>query len=186
MNIRIKSAAIILATLSSATATASTLTTDISNDAFKVEIATGNFAKDTHFAASAMHNDDTDVNLFTGTAAVVGNISRQPNFTAGLGGRLYYADTNGDDMQALGLGGFAKYRIPEIQGLSLQGELFYAPGIVASDELDNQFELGLRANYQLLPNGAVYAGYRHIKADIENGGEFVLDNGFHLGFEFSF
>lgn len=186
MTIKIKSIAILSSMVFAGTTAASTLTTDLSNHAIKVEIATGNFAKDTHFAVSAAHNDDKDVNLFTATGAVVGQLAQQRNLSAGLGARLYYADTNSEDMQALGLGGFTKYNVPQVAGLSIMGELFYAPGITASDDLDNQFELGLRANYQLLPNGAVYLGYRHIKADVENSDNLVLDNGFNLGFEFSF
>ncbi|EWH11557.1 YfaZ family protein [Catenovulum agarivorans DS-2] len=164
---------------------ASYLTADISNDAFKAEISSDRLVQNAQVTATAIATDD-DANLFALGAVVAGPVQEMPDVVAGLGGKIYFNDINDENMQAFALGGYAKYQIPSAKHISLTGEFYYAPGITASDDIDYQTDLNLRVSYQLLPNGAFFAGYRHIQVNIENGRNLSLDKGIHLGFEFQF
>lgn len=161
------------------------LTADISNDAFKAEISSDKLIQNAQITATGIATDD-DANLFAISAVVAGPVQELPDVIAGLGGKVYFNDVNDDNMQAFALGGFAKYQIPSAKNVSLLAEFFYAPGITASDDIDYQTDLNLRVSYQLLPNGAFFAGYRHIQVNLENSADVTLDKGLHLGFEFQF
>ncbi len=166
-------------------ASASFLTADLSNDAFKVEIGSDRLVQDVQLSAAAIGTDD-DVSVFNLTGLMAGPIQGQPNLTAGLGGRAYISDIYDETVQAFALGGQAGYTLPRNPAISFQGQFFYAPGILMSDDFDYQTDLSVRANYQLLPNGSVYVGYRYLKANLENGPNITLDKGLNLGFEFKF
>ncbi|WP_440903677.1 YfaZ family outer membrane protein [Catenovulum sp. SX2] len=161
------------------------LTADISNDAFKAEISSDKLVQNARITATGIATDD-DANLFAVSAVVAGPVQEIENVTAGLGGKLYFNDVNDENMQAFALGGYAEYQVPNAKNVSLLAEFFYAPGITASDDIDYQTDLNLRVSYQLLPNGAFFAGYRRIQVNIENGRNVSLDKGLHLGFEFQF
>ncbi|WAJ70021.1 YfaZ family outer membrane protein [Catenovulum adriaticum] len=166
-------------------ASANFLTADLSNDAFKIEIGSDRLVQDVQLSAAATGTDD-DVSVFSFTGMMAGPIQGQPNLTAGLGGRLYLSDIYDENVQGFALGGQAIYRLPQNPAVSFQGQFFYTPDILMSDDFDYQTDLSLRANYQLLPNGSVYVGYRHLKANTENGPNFTLDKGINIGFEFKF
>ncbi|MER2490963.1 YfaZ family outer membrane protein [Catenovulum sediminis] len=184
MNIKYTALAV-TSLLASFSLSADQLTADLSNDAFKVEITSERLIPDVRLSLSGLGTDD-DVNVFAATAVMAGPVQQYKEINAGLGARLYYADAYDNNMQAFALGGFAQYNIPTAKEVSLIGEFFYAPGITSSDDIDYQTDLNVRVNYQLLPNGAVYAGYRYLQTNIEDSRNLILDKGIHLGFEFSF
>ncbi|MCU4677737.1 YfaZ family protein [Catenovulum sp. 2E275] len=178
-----------LLTAAALPASANFLTTDLSNDAFKIEIGSDRLVQDVQLSAAAIATDN-DISIFSFTGMMAGPIQGQPNLVAGLGSKAYFIDIdNGaadESVQALALGGSAKYTLPRNPAISFQGQFFYAPGILMSDDFDYQTDLSLRANYQLIQNGSVYVGYRYLKANADAGPNFTLDKGLNLGFEFKF
>lgn len=129
---------------------------------------------------------------FHGSLLVTGDAGAQEaNVTAGLGGRLVALDTDepgGGDATggALALGGMFEARLPAFNRL---GAIFYAYGAPKAStfgDFEGYFEYAGGIDYQVLRDASVYVGYRQIKVDVENVGDFTVDNGWHLGLKLNF
>ena len=106
----------------------------------------------------------------------------------GLGGKLFYADTDSvfDDELLLGLGGFLRYTIPQYNRFSVSGQAYFAPDVLSFGDSEQFFELEARISYNVLREADIYLGARYITIEFENGGDFTLDNGLHAGIQLRF
>lgn len=129
---------------------------------------------------------------FHGGLLVTGDAgAAQANVMAGLGGRLVALDTDepgGGDATggALALGGMFEARLPAFNRI---GAIFYAygaPKASAFGDFEGYLEYAAGIDYQVLRDASLYAGYRQIKVDVENVGDFTVDNGWHLGLGLNF
>ena len=64
--------------------------------------------------------------------------------------------------------------------------IYYGPNVVVSSPASSITELGLRAEYQILPQAFAYIGYRSFNVALASGGNDMIDNGFHLGVRIMF
>lgn len=113
------------------------------------------------------------------------NWSQSGTFVISLGGRIYYAGSDNQDLSALGFGG--AMRFSPVHRVGVGAHLYYAPTITSWMDAKNFREAGVRVDYQLLPQAFVYVGYRNIEADFENGVNNVeLDDDAHIGFKLLF
>lgn len=132
---------------------------------------------------------------------LIGDAGVGPNpLHAGLGGQFYYInpdfpdlpgpgdgplDFDSDAGEALAVGGFLQYQLPDYNRIGFGAHIYYAPGVIAFGGLDRFLEYGVRADYQVLRNANVYIGYRQVKADF--GADFYnMDSGFHIGMQLNF
>ncbi|MBQ0732629.1 MAG: hypothetical protein KBT75_18140, partial [Oleispira antarctica] len=95
---------------------------------------------------------------------------------------------NGDvDGGALGVGGFFRYQISQVPGLSTAGYAYYAPSVVSFDNTENLADTDLRIQYGLLPTARIYMGYRYSRYKLEGiKKEFMLEEGIHFGLKVDF
>lgn len=129
---------------------------------------------------------DDNGEVYAFTARTQGQLADRSPVKGGFGGRVYHASPDsGDSIQALGIGGFIGFSVPEIDDFSVEVELYYAPSIMITDNFDNMTDLQFRASYQLFENAAVYAGFRNIEVEIGDF-NFEFADGFHLGFSAQF
>jgi len=115
-----------------------------------------------------------------------GQIGSNANLTGDLGIKGYVIDPDADNVYALALGGRLNYAIQEVEGLSVTGELFYAPSITVSSDIENVIDLHVRANYALFEKGELYAGVRNYKLGLENQSDYKFDTGPFFGIQLSF
>ena len=87
---------------------------------------------------------------------------------------------------AISIGGRASGLLPTSLPLRAYGELYYAPSITVSNDIEDLLELEVGLEYQASNNASVYLGYRQIKIDLENKKATNLDNQFHIGIAFNF
>jgi len=107
--------------------------------------------------------------------------------TAGIGMRGIFWDQSRADGGALGLGGCATVKIPNVPGLSFTGGLHYAPSILSFGDSDDMTSLELRGSYRVIRNAELFAGYRYLNTDIENSSRDVnLDEGVMAGMKIFF
>lgn len=108
--------------------------------------------------------------------------------TAGLGFRAIGWDSERGNVDggAVGLGGFATVNVPDAPGLSFTGGLHYAPSILAFGDSEDMTSLELRANYRVIRNAEVFAGYRYLNTDLENRRDIHLDEGVLVGMKLFF
>lgn len=164
-------------------ANADSFSADINDDAVKFQYNATNTGSNLDFNASILHHDD-DGEIYSAGAQVEGRSLQQSNISGSLGGKVYYIDLEGDaDGVAVGLGGFVNIGIPQIEGLNIQAELYYAPSVLSFNDIEHHVDFSTKAKYRILENGSVYLGYRRANVDIKDYGDGDLDKGFHIGIE---
>ncbi|MGH6961724.1 MAG: YfaZ family outer membrane protein [Dongiaceae bacterium] len=119
--------------------------------------------------------------LVTGDAG-----ARDATVTAGLGGRVFALGGDGTDGGGLGLGGMVDARLPSFNRIGLIAYLYGAPEASTFGDLEGWFEYAVSVDYQVLRGASMYVGYRQLKVDLENFGNFTVDNGFHIGMRLKF
>lgn len=108
---------------------------------------------------------------------------------AGLGGHLFWIDskTKGrDDGQAMPIGGFVRYTIPDHDRFSVGGSAYFAPSVLSFGDVDQYYEYNFWAGYHVLRDGVVYVGYRRIEAQFDGSPDVIFDTGVHVGIRLRF
>lgn len=179
----------LLATSLCASAYANDLTIDIGNDVLKAEFTTEQVSENTQFAIAGLTTED-DTHLISLKGLVTGTLKQHKYISAALGAKVSFASLDNavvdENIQALALGGEVIFTVPDVPEVSLEVGIYYAPAITLSDDLDYLSDVNLRVSYKLIENGSVYVGYRNIKAAHDNGADYTIDSGAHVGFQFSF
>jgi len=91
-----------------------------------------------------------------------------------------------DTVYGLALGVELRYYPESINRLAFSSQIYYGPNVVVSSPASSITELGLRAEYQILPQAFAYFGYRSFNVALSGGGNDLIDNGFHLGVRIMF
>ncbi len=140
-----------------------------------------------YWDAGLLYSDDSDAWIGHLGLQVVGDTAaRNASIRAGLGGRLYFVNSDPGDGAALGLGGNVTLSVPQYNRIALRGHAYFAPNIVAFHDLDQFFEYGVALQYQLLKENYVYVGYRQIRVDTSHHGHQTLDTGILVGLRLRF
>lgn len=141
-----------------------------------------------YFGAGLLYSGDRSTKMGHLGLQVTGNANAQQlSVRVGLGGRLYYADSDPGSGAALGLGGHFAAKLPRYNRFSLRGRVFFAPKVLAFQDFSQFYEYGLDVDYQVLRRAYIYAGYRQVEAKISRTGETVpLDTGFLVGLRLGF
>ncbi len=176
----------IAATLVAPCAMASSLDVDLNNDALKAQFNASDAKADLGLSGAILLTDDHG-EAYSVTLRTQGVLADQEHIRGGFGGRAYHiapAPFDGS-FQSLAVGGYLDVTIPEFTDLTLSVELYYAPSITTTDDVDNVSDFGLRASYQLFQNASAYIGLRYLEAEIENF-DIEIDDGAHIGFTLQF
>ncbi|WP_254276174.1 YfaZ family outer membrane protein [Halomonas sp. 3H] len=106
----------------------------------------------------------------------------------GVGARWTQYDTDVGKGGGLGLGGYGYVYLPNLPEVSLGGYGYYTPGAVTSRDLDDGYEIGVRARYAFAPNVDGYVGLRQLGADFDSDGSGTrtLDRGAQVGVRLRF
>lgn len=174
----------ILSALSvSQTAMADILSGDINNNTLKLQYIGTNTGSNLDFEGALLYNRK-DGRLFNIGARVAGDSLVGSELKGALGGRLYYVSPKGPvDGTAFAIGGEIDYTPPQVSGLGISAELYYAPSVLTVDKLDNLFDVSLKVKYRVIENGSVYIGARQITADTSKYGEADIDKSLHVGMQ---
>jgi len=119
--------------------------------------------------------------LVTGDAG-----AERANVTAGLGGRIAVLDVEEVTGGALALGGMVEARLPAFNRIGAVLYAYGAPKASSFGDLEGYLEYSLGLDYQVLRAASVYLGYRQLKVDVKDVGNFTVDNGWHLGLRLTF
>lgn len=104
----------------------------------------------------------------------------------GVGARAYLYDADEDEGGGLGVGGKFRWTWPTHNRIGLGGFVYYAPPVVAFDDIDSLVDADVRLEYLVLRRAGVYVGYRHVAVELENGDDETFDSGAHVGFRLKF
>lgn len=141
---------------------------------------------DIGFGILFTENDDYQLNagiLVTGNPA--GN---NKAFQFGIGGKVTIVtlDAADEEVGALAIAGQFRYVIASETPIAFVAGIAYAPSITAFSGADEYLEYDFSIELEVTPSARAYIGYRNIEYDLENGAEFELDDGAHVGVKFEF
>lgn len=129
------------------------------------------------------NTNDSETMLHGGILVSGENWSKSGTFDISLGGRVVYAEPGNLDMFAVAFGG--RLRFSPIPRLGIGGHVYIAPDITSFMDSDGYDEIGIRVDYQILPQAFVYLGQREVEVDFGNS-TVELDDEVHIGFKMTF
>jgi hypothetical protein len=118
---------------------------------------------------------------------------RQPSesnpLTLGVGARAYLGqlDSPDRDIFAAAIGVEVRYTIAGIMPKSVYLTAHYAPEITSFADVEDVYDYNLGFQIEILPQTTAFLGYRHIEVDVEDLGDYELDDDrIHVGVRFTF
>ena len=167
-------------------ASANELFLDLNSDAAQARFdATHHSRFDYSLALLISDEDDFDSTVLSAGMWTKGKALVEDALEGGLGFKLYHIDTDYEDVQALSLGGNLSFDIKQVEGLRIDLDLYYAPDILITDDLDNLWDMTLRVHYQLFENGSVYGGFRNLEVGNDGGPDADISDGPIIGIQLS-
>lgn len=112
--------------------------------------------------------------------------SNAPGFSVGVGMKGLVANTKGTNDSALALGGMMRYSPPAASRLGIIGLVYFSPKITTFGDADRYTETGVKLEFVIIPQAAVYLGYRRIQFGLKAAPDVILDDGVHVGVRISF
>jgi len=167
---------------------AAELDINVNNDAARLTYAWQVPERDLRFDAGWLHHQDRgDVGHLGLNLVGLASAGRNP-VRGGLGGKLFYTNSDLIDESgfALGLGGFLAYTPPAYNRFSVSAHVYFAPDVLAFSGADGYQEFEARLSYNVLREADIYLGARYAKADFDDRGDALIDNGLHVGIQLRF
>lgn len=159
-----------------------TLDLSLNNKAVFVDWTTQLPDTELNLGAGLLHHQDNG-DVYFGNIFVADNVNKQAAILAGVGGRVYYIDSDKGDNTgtAIGLGGFINWEIPTVPNLSIRSDLYYAPDVLSFDEVERYLDFSARVQYRIIEQAWLYVGYRNAEVKPTAGSDQTMDEGGHLG-----
>jgi hypothetical protein len=118
--------------------------------------------------------------LATGETRVKGS-----KLEGGVGGKFYVASADDNELSALALGGQMRLYFGD-GPFAVSGYVFYAPSVVTFLDGERFWEVGIRAEVELIKGSFVYIGLRQVRAEFENNAKADIDKGGFAGLQIRF
>ncbi len=165
-------------------AAAGSVDLNLSNHSIEAKFYANAGAADWTFGG--LYNRDTkDRALNVGLLATGDTAIGNSRFEGGLGGKLYSVTVGNSDVLALALGGQVRW-FPGNGSFALGTYVFYAPHVVTLLDGQQFFDVGVRAEVEVIRNSFVYVGYRQVQAELDNNVKVNVDKGAFVGMQIKF
>jgi len=131
---------------------------------------------------------ESDNFLMSAGLSMIGEVgSHAPGLQGGVSIKAYGVSLDGGaDVGALTMGGKLWFVPPAMSRAGLIAQLNFGPDITTFGDAKRFWDFRARAEYEVLPEAAVYVGYRKVRATLENSVDVDLDKGWHVGLRMSF
>jgi len=165
-------------------AAAGSVDVNLSNDTIEAKFYANAGAADWVFGG--LYNRDTkDRDLYVGLLATGDSAVGKSRIEGGLGGKLYSVTVGDSDVAALALGGQLRW-FPGNGSFALGAYAFYAPHVVTFLDGQRFFDIGVRAEVEVIRNSFVYVGYRQVQAELDDNTKLNVDKGAFVGMQIKF
>jgi len=165
-------------------AAAGSVDLNLSNHSIEAKFYANAGAADWTFGG--LYNRDTrDRALNVGLLATGDSAIGNSRFEGGLGGKVYSVAVGNADVLALALGGQMRW-FPGNGSFALGAYVFYAPHVVTLLDGQRFFDVGVRAEVELIRNSFLYVGYRQVQAELDNQVKLNVDKGAFIGVQIKF
>ncbi len=165
-------------------AAAGSVDLNLSNHSIEAKFYANAGAADWTFGG--LYNRDTkDRALNVGLLATGDTAIGNSRFEGGLGGKLYSVTVGNGDVLALALGGQVRW-FPGNGSFALGTYVFYAPHVVTLLDGQQFFDVGVRAEVEVIRNSFLYVGYRQVQAELDNNVKINVDKSAFVGMQIKF
>jgi len=163
---------------------AASVDVNLSNDTIEGKFYGNAGAADWTFGG--LYNRDTrDRALNVGLLATGESAFGNDRVEGGLGGKIYSVTVGSGDVVALALGGQLRW-FPGNGSFALGTYAFYAPHVVTLMDGQKFFDVGVRAEVEVIRNSFVYVGYRQVQAELDNNVKLNVDKGGFISLQIKF
>jgi len=179
--------------VASATAWSDSFDINLNNDTaqFQYNLNTGRATQGrSELRFGVLYND---ANSLMGEAGfmVMNDGDKETGVSVGVGVNLLAASVSRSgaskvNASAVALGGQVRFSPPAAKHFGIVGEFQFAPKIITFADADSYDQVGVRLEYEVMPQTMAYVGYRKIKFGIKGGPNAVLDDGAHVGVKLAF
>lgn len=114
-----------------------------------------------------------------------GHMDQSLGFSIGVKSYVMHIDEPSETLLTFGLGAGIGYTLRGTP-ITLGASGFVAPNILTFGDASGLTEWELRAQAQVLPNAAVFVGWRQLRVDLDVGGDYELDDALHVGLQLGF
>lgn len=133
-----------------------------------------------------LYNDETEVFLGNIGAGVKGAPGNLPGIMTGVRVHVIGANTDIEDLFAVGIGLQVEYLPPRLQGLGLRTGILYAPDVFTFMDAEDYLETGVGLFFTFMPRAALTLSYQKVMADFEQAGKVRLDETVRIGIQLEF
>ncbi|TMH43101.1 MAG: hypothetical protein E6H49_08125 [Betaproteobacteria bacterium] len=174
----------VLLAAASLSAAAGSVDVNLSNGTIEGKFYANAGAADWTFGG--LYNRDTKNGaLNVGLLATGDSAFGNSRIEGGLGGKVYSVKADNGDVIALALGGQLRW-FPGNGSFALGAYAFYAPRVVTLLDGERFFDIGVRAEVEVVRNSFVYIGYRQVQAELDNNNKVNVDKGGFIGLQIKF
>lgn len=134
-----------------------------------------------------MYTESNDVMVLGGIEMMGEAGSHAPGLHFGVGVKGYGVSLDsGDDVGSITLGAKGWYVPPQLNRMGLVAQLYFGPDVTTFGDAERFWDFSARAEYEVLPEAALYVGYRNVRTRLINNRDVDLDKGWHVGLRMSF
>lgn len=180
--------AVLVFLLPAAPALGGSLNLNLSDDAFRAQVAQTITDTGLEIEGGWLHETDNGNVLDLGLHLVDDASPGRGALDVGVGAKVFHVDFdrfNGDGT-ALGIGGKFHYTWPTFNRFAVGGQLYHAPSVTSGGDIDRYTEAGVRAEYLILRNASAYVGVRSIRVGVDGDRTRTFESGPHLGIRLDF
>lgn len=172
--------------LSAGAAHADKVDLDFNADAFRAAYTLTREASGIEYDFSWLHDSDEGDVGAVGLHVLGLTGSQSSPWEAGIGGKLFFVDTDDDTGGALGLGGYLDHRFAQLDWLAVGGHAYYAPDALGFSGLESLLHAGIRAGFVVHERAIINVGLRLVKVDFKDVRSTDVDEGFNIGLRLVF
>jgi hypothetical protein len=134
-----------------------------------------------------MYTESNDVMVLGGIEMMGEAGSYAPGMHMGVGIKGYGVTLDGgDNVGSITLGVKGWYIPPEMSRMGVVAKFNFGPNVTTFGDAEKFWDFSTHVEYEVLPEAAVYVGYRNVRARLTKGRNAYLDKGWHLGLRMSF
>lgn len=161
----------------------------VSSDVVAMDYRNRDEERGSQWGVGAMYNDPLSASLVSASFNVVGEADASGAVYTGLGLKLAVHDTF-QTAASLALGGSLQYEPEEFMGLGLEGQIYYAPDILNTNDAEQFYELVARITYAIHPQAKVFVGWTDVNIEYDDSPfedeEVEFEQNANLGFTLIF
>ncbi len=134
-----------------------------------------------------MYTESDNVMFLAGIEMMGEAGSHAPGMHLGVGIKGYGVSLDsGDDVGSVALGVKGWFVPPKVNRMGVVAQFYFGPDVTTFGDAEKFWDFTGHVEYEVLPEAAVFAGYRNVRANLSQNRDVDLDKGWHIGLRMTF